>query len=140
MESSVKLEGLFGLPTNQLITDRALQGQSPYILNTSIGYNDEKFGMSSTLSLNRVGDRVAIGGAYGIPDIYERARTIMDFQLAKLFVKNTVEVKINVKNILAQHINFYYDFDKSKSFTAKDRYFTYGESPRIFSLAGTLKF
>ena len=140
MESSVKLEGLFGLPINQLVTDRALQGQSPYTFNTSIGYNDERIGLSSTLSINRVGDRVAIGGCYNIPDIYEKAMTIMDFQLAKFFMNNAFELKFNIKNLLGEYLNFYYDFDKSKSFTAKDRYYTYGKTPRIFGLAATLKF
>ncbi len=140
MKSSVKLEGLFGLPLSQLVTDRALQGQSPYIINTSLGYNDEKTGISSTLSVNRVGDRVAIGGTYNVPDIYEKARTVVDFQLAKSFMKNALELKVNAKDILAQHLNFYFDFDRSKSYSDKDRYFSYYKAPQIVSISATLKF
>jgi len=140
MKSNVKLESLFGLPLNQLITDRALQGQSPYIINTSLNYNDDKTGLSSTLSVNRVGDRLAIAGTYNIPHRYEKARTVMDFQLAKSFMNNAFELKFNAKDILAQHLNFYYDFDKSKSYSDKDRYYSYNKAPRLFSLSATLKF
>jgi outer membrane receptor protein involved in Fe transport len=140
MKSSVKLEGLFGLPLDQLVTNRALQGQSPYIINTSMIFNDEKSGLSSALSVNRVGDRVVIGGTYNIPDIYEKARTVVDFQLAKFFMNNAFELKFNAKDILAQHINFYYDFDKSKSYSDKDRHYSYDKAPKLFSFSATLKF
>jgi hypothetical protein len=99
-----------------LVTDRALQGQSPFIINGSLGYNDEKSGFSSTISLNRVGDRVLIGGTYNTADIYEKARTVMDFQVAKVMLENAIELKFTVRDILAQNISYYFDFDKSKSY------------------------
>ncbi|MEI7736847.1 MAG: TonB-dependent receptor, partial [Ferruginibacter sp.] len=140
MKSNVRLDSLFGFPADQLVTSRALQGQSPYIINTALAYSNEKIGLSTTLSLNRVGDRVAIGGPYNIPDIYEQARTVIDFQLAKSFLKNTVELKFNAKDILAQNINYYFDYDKSKSYSAdKDRYFSTLKAPRIFSVSATMK-
>jgi outer membrane receptor protein involved in Fe transport len=140
MKSNVRLDSLFGFPADQLVTSRALQGQSPYIINTALAFSDEKIGLSTTLSLNRVGDRVAIGGPYNIPDIYEKARTVIDFQLAKSFLKNTVELKFNAKDILAQNINYYFDYDKNKSYSAdKDRYFSTLKAPRIFSVSATMK-
>lgn len=139
IKSNVKIDSLFGFPASQLLTDRALQGQSPYIVNGSLGYNDDKTGLSSTLSLNRVGDRILIAGTYNTADIYEKARTVIDFQLAKFFLKNTLEVKFTVRDILAQNINFYYDFDRTKSYTKKDRYFSSNIAPRVFSFSATIK-
>lgn len=139
IKSNVKIDSLFGFPASQLLTDRALQGQSPYIVNGSLGYNDDKTGLSSTLSLNRVGDRILIAGTYNTADIYEKARTVIDFQLAKFFLKKTMELKFTVRDILAQQINFYYDFDRTKSYTAKDKFFSSNRAPRGFSFSATIK-
>lgn len=140
IKSSVKLDSLFSFPPEQLVTDRALQGQSPYLINTSLGFNDDKLGLSATFSLNRVGDRIAIAGTYRDADIYEKARTIIDFQVAKFFLNKKLELRITARDILAQKISYYFDFDKSKSFTGNDRYFSSNTAPKVFSLNVTYKF
>jgi TonB-dependent receptor len=141
IKSTIRLkDSLFGFSPSQLFSDRALQGQSPYIINGSVGFNDEKTGFSSTLSVNRVGDRILIAGTYNSADIYEKARTVVDFQLAKFFLKNTVEVKFTAKDLLAQKLNFYFDMDRSKSYTDKDRYFSSNTAPKVFSFSATFKF
>ncbi len=141
IKSKVKLGQVGFFDASRLITDRALQGQSPYLINGSLGYNDEKIGLSATASVNRVGDRIFIAGIKDeSADIYEKARTVVDFQLTKLFFKNVLEVKFTAKDILAQRINFYSDFDLSKSFTARDKYFSSFAAPKIFSFSATLKF
>ena len=140
MRSSVKIGSLFGIPPEQLITERALQGQSPFVINGSVSFNDAKTGFSSTLSGNRVGDRIMIGGTKINPNIYEKARTVMDFQLAKSFAKNIIELKFTAKDILAQKIKFYFDMDESKSFTERDKYFSTNTVPQIFSFSLTYKF
>ncbi len=119
---------------------RPLQGQSPYIINASLAYSDEKTGLSSTLSLNRIGEKLVIGGSINKADIYDRERTVIDFQLAKTFYNNKVELKFNIRDLLAQNITTYFDFDRSKSFTEKDRIFSSNISPRVFSFTGTFKF
>jgi len=140
IKSNVKLGGLFGIDPSQLVSDRALQGQSPYLVNGSLGYNDEQAGFSSTLSVNRVGDRIVIAGTYNNADIYEKARTVVDFQLAKFFLKNKLELKCTARDLLAQNINFYLDFDRSKSYTGNDRYFSSYQSPKVLSFSATYKF
>lgn len=139
IKSNVKIDSFFRFPASQLVTDRALLGQSPYIINGSLGYNDEKAGLSSTVSLNRVGDRIMIAGAFNTADIYEKARTVIDFQVAKFFLKKTMELKFTARDILAQQINFYYDFDRTKSYTSKDRFFSSNRAPRGFSFSATIK-
>jgi TonB-dependent receptor len=141
LKSNVSLkDSLFGYSPAQLFSDRALQGQSPYIFNASIGYNDDKSGFSSTLSVNRVGDRILIAGTYNTPNIYEKARTVMDFQLAKFFLNKAIEVKFTAKDILAQNLSFYFDMDKTKSFGEKDRYFSSYKAPKVFNVSASLKF
>ncbi len=78
--------------------NRPLQGQSPYIINASLGYDDREIGLSATLLYNIVGRRIILVGGQGIPDAFEEPRNQLDFSLAKSFGK--VQTKFSVKNIL----------------------------------------
>ena len=119
---------------------RPLQGQSPYIVNVAIGFNDENLGLSSTVSLNRIGERLALAGSRVLPDFYDKERTVIDFQIAKTFLENKVEVKFNIRDLLAQNITVYLDNDKSKSFTEQDRIFSSNNAPRTFIISASFKF
>jgi hypothetical protein len=139
-KSSVKLGNFGFFDSKLLVTNRALQGQSPYLINASLGYNDDKLGLSSTLSVNRVGDRIFIAGTVYDADIYERARTVVDFQVAKFFLKERLEVKLNARDLLAQPVRFYFDFDQSRSLTPADRFFSSTNAARVITLSATYKF
>jgi outer membrane receptor protein involved in Fe transport len=120
--------------------NRPMQGQSPYLINGSAAYNDEKSGFSATLSANRVGDRLSVAGS-ATPSIFEKARTVLDFQLSKLFLKNMLELKFTAKDILVQDISFYFDNDKNNKYsTGKDSYFSIYKAPNLFSFSATYKF
>jgi TonB-dependent receptor len=140
IKSNVKVEGIKFFDPAKFSTDRPLQGQSPYLINGSLGFNDEKTGLSSTVSVNRVGDRLSVAGNYQVFELYEKARTVVDFQLAKYFLKNTLEVKFNARDILAQDLRFYTDIDKSRSFTDADQNFSLTRMPKVFSFNVTYKF
>ncbi len=140
IKSTVQLGKLFGFDPSQLVTDRALQGQSPYLINGSLSFNDDKTGISATVSGNRVGDRISIAGTYNNPNIYEKARTVVDFQLAKILFRNKLELKLTARDILAQKLNFYYDMDESKSYSERDRYFSTYAAPKTFSFSASYKF
>lgn len=140
IKSNVVLGPLFGFSPEQLVTERALQGQSPYLINGSLAFNDEKLGLSSTVSVNRIGDRILFGGTFRDADIYEKARTVLDFQVAKTLMKNKLELKLTARDLLAQKVSYYFDFDKSKSYTAEDRFFSSNIAPKVFSFSATYKF
>lgn len=98
--------------------DIPLQGQSPYVLNAGMQYMNKEYGWSSSLNLNRIGNRIAIHGnqtpSGGTPAYWEKSRTFLDFQLAKSFLKNKLEFKFNVQNILKQDLIFYQNNEKEK--------------------------
>ena len=73
-------------------------------------------------------------------DIYEKARTVLDFQVSKLILKNKLELKLTGRDILAQNISFYSDYDLSKSYTARDKYFSSYKAPKVFSFSASYKF
>lgn len=91
---------------------RQMQGQSPYILNGGIQYSDTETGLNIAANINRVGNRIAIGGnSEAEPTLWEKSRTFLDFQFAKTFLDKKMEVKLNVQNILAQDQIFYNNND-----------------------------
>jgi outer membrane receptor protein involved in Fe transport len=141
MKSAVKIDRLFSIEPERLVTNRALQGQSPYLINSSLNYNDDKLGLSSTISVNRVGDRIYIAGIKNeIADIYEKARTVVDFQVVKFLMKRKLELKLTARDILAQNIIFYSDFDLNEKFNENDRIFSSYRAPKVLSFSATYKF
>jgi hypothetical protein len=94
---------------------RPMQGQSPYVLNAGLQYMNN--GWSASTSLNRVGNRIAIVGVpsgpsgAGEPTLWEKSRTLIDLQIAKTFMDNKFEIKLNVQNLLAQDQIFYRNND-----------------------------
>lgn len=141
LKSEIKLGdyGLIGV--KDLIAKRDLQGQSPYVFNSSFAYANDDIGLSSTLSANRVGPRIYIVGTKDEVDIYEQGRTVLDFQVAKTFNKSKWEVKLNVRDLLSQKQIFFYDINLSKKYEANtDRIFSQNQYGRVISLIATYKF
>jgi TonB dependent receptor/Carboxypeptidase regulatory-like domain/TonB-dependent Receptor Plug Domain len=121
------------------IKSRPLQGQSPYIINVALSYASDSSGISSTLSLNRIGSRLAIAGSNVLPEFFDIERTVIDFQIAKSLLKDKLELKLNVRDLLAQDIITYIDFDQSRSYSSKDKIFTKVKAPRVFIFSASFK-
>lgn len=86
--------------------NRTLQGQSPYVINTGIFYQNDANGISSTLMYNVMGKRILVAaqlnqGRVEVPDIYEMPRHAIDFSINKKLGKQ-LEIKIGIKDLLAQ--------------------------------------
>ncbi len=126
--------------TSDSISSRPLQGQSPYIINFALSYAGDSSGLSSTLSLNRIGRRLAIAGSNVLPEFFDKERTVIDFQIAKNFLNDKLELKFNARDLLAQDIITYLDFDKSRTLTDKDKIFTKNRAPRVFIFSASFKF
>jgi hypothetical protein len=90
-----------------LYDSRPLQGQSPYVFNGGVLFDDIKNDMSYSLIVNTVGQRIAIIGSSQQPDIWEMGRTFLDFQVSKTFFNEKLSLKFNIQNILAQNQVFY---------------------------------
>ncbi|MBB6086001.1 TonB-dependent receptor [Wenzhouxiangella marina] len=75
IESEISIDEL-GILTS---SSRALQGQSPYIINVQLGYDDPDRGLSATLLFNQVGARIAEVGVLGAPDKEESPAPQLDF-------------------------------------------------------------
>ncbi len=91
---------------------RPLQGQSPYIINAGLQYLDLDKGWGASISYNVIGRRIVIVGNDAEPDFYETPRHVLDFQLSKIF-KQKFEIKLNVRDVLAQRQIWYQDINKN---------------------------
>ncbi len=94
-----------------LNVNRALQGQSPYLLNTGLLYDIVEKGFNTTLLFNRIGKRIFLVGdiqaGAGSPDVYENPRSLIDFQISKKFADNKAEIRFSISDILNQRQIFY---------------------------------
>ncbi len=104
---------------SQSAKDRALQGQSPYVINCGLQYESEENGWAFSLIGNRIGRRIAFVGVdpkYGETkmDIYEDSRTVVDFQAGKTLGK--FNVKLTVGDIFKHDQIFYQDANLSGNF------------------------
>ncbi len=121
--------------------ERPLQGQSPYIFNAGILYNDPDRGFSFNAAVNRVGTRIAIVGNVNEPDLWENGRTVLDVQLGKAFWKNRLDVKLNARDVLAQKQYFFQDRNGNRKLDLqKDDLIWVTNFGRTFSFNVTLKF
>ena len=87
--------------------NRPLQGQSPYVINAGLQYLNNDNGWALSANVNKIGNRIAFASSEIEPSIWEKGRTTIDFQIAKNLMKNKLELKFNVQNLLAQDQIFY---------------------------------
>ncbi|SHF92201.1 TonB-dependent receptor [Dysgonomonas macrotermitis] len=95
--------------------DRPMQGQSPYLINTGLFYQNDNWGLTSSLLYNIIGKRIVGIGKVDtsegssinndIPDMYEMPRNTIDFSITKKFGKMW-EINAGIKDILAQKVQF----------------------------------
>lgn len=109
---------------------RSLQGQSPYVLNLGLNYDNGSTGTNVTLSYNQFGRRLSRVSLGGTPNVFEFSRSVMDLVvLQQLFA--SLELKATVKNLLDSETKF--------AHTYKGQEYVVGlyKSGRVFSLGLT---
>jgi len=92
---------------------RQLQGQSPYLVNVELGYDNINSGTYVSLFYNVFGDRLAEVSIGGTPDVFERSRPMLDFTLSQSVYSN-FNVKLTVKNILNSPYKLTHEFKGSE--------------------------
>ena len=106
---------------SQARQDRPLQGQSPYIINARLQYENPDNGWSWNVSLNTIGRRIAFVGVdptFGDTrqDIYEAPRTVIDMQVGKTF--NNITLKLTLGDLLHNDFIYYQDGDQDGKYTS----------------------
>jgi len=96
ISSQVVLPEGIGIQTS---FERPLQGQCPYIVNVSVGYENPNWGISSAMTYNVFGNRLSEVGNHGVPDVYEQARGQLDATFSRV-VADDFKLSFSAKNLL----------------------------------------
>jgi hypothetical protein len=87
-------------------TERALQGQAPFIVNAALDYTHPTWG-TVRLLYNTAGARISSVGALGLPDVIEERRDQVDFVLIarlKELLGVPLTAQLNVENITNDNV------------------------------------
>ena len=117
--------------TSRLTTkERAMQGQSPYVLNFTLGYDDPDTGDSALFLFNQIGERIVSLGTDHNEDIYEQPFAKLDFvtqwKLNNYYLKDSdfaYSIKFKAQNLLDSQIE-YTQGDLTTATTKPGREFT----------------
>ncbi len=102
ISSRVELPEDVGIQTS---AERPLQGQCPYIINVSVGYEASNWGISSSVAYNIYGRRLSDVGNHGAPDVYEQPRGELDMSFSRT-VADTYKFSVSAKNLLDRPVEF----------------------------------
>lgn len=133
-EDELKLRQL-GLRDGQELGDsRPLQGQSPYLINAGIEYNNQEKGIQGGLFFNVQGKTLQVVGDGFYPDVYTMPFNNLNFNLIKQLKKNRT-LTFKVTNILddARESQFI-------GFNEESEYFSLRNIGRTFSLNYAVRF
>lgn len=103
---------LFGRGSQE--RDRAMQGQSPYLINAGLFYQGRRNGWSAAILYNRIGKRiVGVGRSLGttgsedvknIPDSYEMPRDAIDLTASKKIGR--WQISAAIRDVIGQYVKF----------------------------------
>ena len=82
-------------------SERALQGQAPYIFNMGLYYDNLEMGFDAAVTYNKVGERIANVGSKQLGNILEQPLDHVDFSISKNIFSN-INLKFAVKDIINQ--------------------------------------
>jgi len=106
---------------------RDLQGQSPFLFNFDLGYDNPDLGLKSSLSYNLFGDRLSIITEGATPDNYERGYGSLNFTANKSLTSN-FELSLKMSNLLDP------DIIVSQKFKGEEYFSNKFKNGRTFSL------
>lgn len=72
---------------------RPLQGQTPYVVNVGLQYNEPETDITANILFNMVGPKIFATGNLYDDDLYENGRPVLDLQLSKSFFKKRFLVR-----------------------------------------------
>ena len=119
ISSQVVLPEDVGIQTS---AERPLQGQCPYIVNVSVGYEDPAWGISSAVAYNIFGRRLSEVGNHGVPDVYEQPRGQLDVSFSRT-VADYFKLSVSAKNLLDPYVHYkigkatYLEYKLGRSFS-----------------------
>lgn len=110
---------------------RSLFGQSPYIINLYLGYNNDSLGLSANLTYNVSGEKIAVVIVGATPNVYQQPFHQLDFNISKK-LGNHFSLKFKAQNILNPLVK--------KTYTYKDEEYIFNSYKRGTTFSLGLKY
>ena len=112
---------------------RELLGQSPYLVNLEVSYDNLAWGTGVTLAYNVFGDRLSLVTSGALPDVYERPVHALDLIYTQRLTRD-LRLKLSAKNLL--------DSSREKSLrnAGEDFFYEQYTTGRSFSLGLSYSF
>lgn len=98
VSSEIRLDNSAGIQTTN---DRPLQGQSPWVVNAQLGYDNPDLGFNAAILYNVAGRRISQVGALGMPDTYVEPFHQLDV-VAGAKLPQGFSVRFSARNLLDQ--------------------------------------
>ncbi len=115
----------------EVVSNRPMQGQSPYVISSGFQFDGEKTGTNATILFNMIGRRIFLVGNDQSPNIWEAPRPLFDFTLSQKVLHRRADIKFTITDILNKNANFYQDKNENGKFDSNTDFL------RISRRAGT---
>ncbi len=94
-----------------------LQGQSPYIVNAGLYYQNDSIGFQINVLYNVFGPRVFLLGTLDYPSIGELSRNTLDISMSKTINKH-FSLNLGIQDVLNNPVYYVQDTNKDNHFSA----------------------
>ncbi len=111
---------------------RPMSGQSPYIINASIGYQNTELRLDANIIYNVAGPKLIINVKGGTPDIYQQPYNSLNFVAAKSISKHFV-LSVKASNLLNPYYKQTYAYNNQEYISRQYK------NGRVFELGITYK-
>lgn len=101
------------------ISERPLQGQSPFVINAGFTYFNPENGFSVTALYNIIGRRIRELGYKNYSDIFENPRPQLDAQFSIPLLKESAILRFTWSDILSKDVIYYQDSDNSGNYNSE---------------------
>lgn len=120
---------------------RPMMGQSPWIINAGLFYQNDSCGLQVNAMYNVIGPRVVIVGVPGIPEVWEMPRHQIDFSIVKTLGRNkNMDIRLNVTDCLNQRFVLLQDANEDGELDPKtDQQMQAYQRGTYFTLGFTLR-
>lgn len=99
----IEIQSSKNIDSTYNLTKRPFVGQSPYIVNAMVMYNNQKIGHESTLSFNVAGAKLYNIALYATPDVYEMPVPMLNFKTSQNIGKFVV-LSFTARNLLNSEV------------------------------------
>ena len=101
--------------------NRPLQGQSPYVVNAGLFYQDADRRWQFSAQYNVIGQRILFASTNSQNyTIFELPRHVIDLALTKGFGPH-VDLRVGIQDLLNQYTRLNYDSDRNNTITSDDK-------------------